>query len=92
MYLLAIDVMHLMKNLCVNLLGFLGTYGQSKDTLEARHNLKETKQREDLRPEKRENGQHYLCPASYTLSKEEKESMFNCLNSMKVPSGYSSNM
>ena len=88
----AIDVMHLMKNLCVNLLGFLGTYGQSKDTLEARRDLKETKQREDLRPEKRENRQHYLRPASYTLSKEEKESMFDCLNSMKVPSGYSSNM
>ena len=29
----AIDVMHLTKNLCVNLLGFLGTYGQAKDTL-----------------------------------------------------------
>ena len=28
-----IDVMHLTKNLCVNLLGFLGTYGQAKDTL-----------------------------------------------------------
>ena len=76
----AIDVMHLTKNLCVNLLGFLGTYGQSKDTLEARRDLKETKQQEDLRP------------ASYTLSKEEKESMFDCLNSMKVPSSYSSNM
>ena len=73
----AIDVMHLTKNLCVNLLGFLGTYGQSKDTLEARRDLKETKQREDLRP------------ASYTLSKEEKESMFDCLNNMKVPPGYS---
>ena len=40
----AIDVMHLTKNLCVNLLEFLGTYGQSKDTLEARRDLKETKQ------------------------------------------------
>ena len=71
--------MHLMKNLCVNLLGFLGTYGQAKDTMEARHDLKETKQQEDLLPEKRENGQHCLCPASYTLCKEEKESMFDCL-------------
>ena len=35
-----IDVMHLTKNLCVNLLGFLGTYGQAKDTLEVRHDLK----------------------------------------------------
>ncbi|XP_014660901.1 uncharacterized protein LOC101772603, partial [Setaria italica] len=40
----------------------------------------------------RDNGQHYLRPASYTLSKEEKDSMFECLNSMKVPSGYSSNI
>ena len=82
-----IDVMHLTKNLCVNVLGFLGTYGQGKDTLEARCNLKEMKQREDLQPEKREKGQHYLRPASYTLSKEEKQSMFYCLNCIKVPSG-----
>ena len=40
----AIDVMHLTNNLCGNLLGFLGTYGQSKDTLEARCDFKETKQ------------------------------------------------
>ena len=32
----AIDVMHLTKNLCVNVLGFMGVYGTSKDTLEAR--------------------------------------------------------
>ena len=31
----AIDVMHLTKNLCVNLLGFMGVYGKPKDTLEA---------------------------------------------------------
>jgi hypothetical protein len=35
----AIDVMHLMKNLCVNLLGFMGVYGKLKDTLEARQDL-----------------------------------------------------
>ena len=28
----SIDVMHVMKNLCVNLLGFLGVYGNTKDT------------------------------------------------------------
>jgi len=60
--------------------------------MEARRDLKEMKQQEDLRPEKRENGQHYLRTASYTLSEEEKESMFDCLNGMKVPSRYSSNM
>jgi Transposase family tnp2/Domain of unknown function (DUF4218)/Domain of unknown function (DUF4216) len=88
----AIDVMHITKNLCVNLLGFLGTYGKGKDTLEARQDLKAMKQREALHPEKREKGQHYLGPASYTLSKKEKDSMFECLSSIKVPSGYSSNV
>ena len=50
------------------------------------------KQREDLQPEKREKGQHYLRPASYTLSKEEKQSLFDCLNSIKVLSGYLTNI
>jgi hypothetical protein len=31
----AIDVMHVMKNLCVYLLGFLGVYEKTKDTKEA---------------------------------------------------------
>jgi len=30
----AVDVMHLTKNLCVNLLGFMGMYGKPKDTIE----------------------------------------------------------
>ena len=34
-----IDMMHLTKNLCVNLLGFMGVYGKPKDTLEARQDL-----------------------------------------------------
>ena len=54
----AIEVMYLTKNLYVNLLGFLSTYGQAKHTMEARHDLKETKQQEVLHPEKRENGQY----------------------------------
>jgi hypothetical protein len=35
----AIDVMHLTKNLCVNLLRFMGVYGKPKDSLEARQDL-----------------------------------------------------
>src|SRR4051812_4349259 len=33
------DVMHVKKNLCVNLLGFLGVYGKTKYTLEAHEDL-----------------------------------------------------
>ena len=48
----AIDVMHLTKNLCVNLLSFLGVYGKPKDTLKARQDLQRMKQWAALHPEK----------------------------------------
>ena len=73
----------------MNLLGFLGVYGKPKDTLEAQQDLQHMKQRAALHPEKMDKGRHYLGPACYTLSKEEKQSMFDCLNSINVPSGYS---
>ena len=47
-----IDVMHLTKNLCVNLLGFLGVYGKAKNTLEARQDLQRMKLRATLHPKK----------------------------------------
>ena len=77
----AIDVMHLTKNLCVNLLGFVGVYGKPKDTLEPWQDHETTGH---LTSRKRDKGCHYLGPACYTLSKEEKQSMFDCLNSIKV--------
>ena len=49
-------------------------------------------ERDDLHPQQQDNGREYLSPTSYTLSKEEKESMFDCLSSIKVPSRYSSNI
>jgi hypothetical protein len=46
-----IDVMHLTKNLCMNLLAFLDVYGASKDTIEAREDFKQMEQQENLHPE-----------------------------------------
>ena len=40
----SIDVMHITKNLCVNVLGFLGVFGKGKDTLEARQDLEALKE------------------------------------------------
>jgi hypothetical protein len=62
-----IDVMHLTKNHCVNILGFLGLYGKSKDTPEARKDQERHKGRDDMHL-----GQ-FQGPASYALTKEEKE-------------------
>ena len=81
-----------MKNLCVNLIAFLGVYGKTKDTLEARQESQRMEERDALHPQQLDNGREYLSPARYTLSKEEKESMFDCLRSIKFPSGYSSNI
>ena len=76
----------------MNLLGFMGVYGKPKDTLEARQDLRCLKEQDNLHLEKTNDRRYYLSPASYTLSKEEKENMFECLASIKVPSGFSSNI
>ena len=86
----AIDVMHVTKNLCVNLLGHLGMYGKTKDTPEARQDQQYMKDPDDLHPMKTDNRR--LSPASYALTKEENEIFFEVLSSMKVPSGFSSNI
>jgi hypothetical protein len=70
----------------VNLLGFLGVYGKTKDTLEARQDQQHVKDPEDRHPE------WFQGRASYALTKQEKEIFFECLNSIKVPSGFSSNI
>ena len=82
----AIDVMHVTKNLCVNLLGFLGVYGKTKDTPKARQDHQLMHERDGLHLEK------YQGLASYALTKEEKEIFFEVLSSIKVLSGFSSNI
>ena len=74
--------MHMTKNLCVNLLGFLGVYGKTKDTPKARED------------QQRMHGKYGIHQghSSYAITKEEKEIFFECLLSMKVPSGFSSNI
>src|SRR3954469_4663370 len=89
----SIDVMHVKKNVCVNLLGFLGVYGKTKDTPEARQDQQHMKDPEDpMHPENEKGKGRHLTPASYALTKAEKEIFFECLSSIKVPSGFSSNI
>ena len=78
--------MHVTKNLCVNLLGFLGVYGKTKDTAEAREDLQCLHEKDGMPPKQ------YEGPASYALTKEEKEIFFECMLSMKVMTDFSSNI
>jgi hypothetical protein len=50
------------------------------------------KLRKDLHHEALENGSKKLPTACYTLSKQEKMSLCNCLHLIKVPTGYSDNV
>ena len=52
-----------------------------------RHGRTSNCARKDDMPPKQYEG-----PASYALTKEEKEILFECMLSMKVPSGFSSNI
>ena len=83
----SIDVMHVTKNLCVNLLNFLGVYGKTKDTPDARHDQQHMHEGDDdLHLEK------YQDRASYAPTKEEKEIFFEVPSSIKIPSGFSLNI
>jgi hypothetical protein len=83
----SIDVMHMTKNLCVNLLGFLGVYEKTKDTPEAWEDQQHIKDPYNKHTDK---GRQYL--SSYALTKAEKEIFFEFLSSIKVSAGFSSNI
>jgi hypothetical protein len=70
----------------MNLLGFLGLYGKTKDTSEAHKDQHHKKGRDGIHPK------DFQGPASYALTKEEKKIFFECLSSIKVPSGFPSNI
>ncbi|KAL8122564.1 hypothetical protein AgCh_019051 [Apium graveolens] len=86
-----LDFMHIEKNVCESLVGtLLNIPGKSKDGMKARLDMQEMGIRVELAPQ--QSGKRaYLPPACYTLSRKEKISFCECLSSVKVPSGYSSN-
>jgi hypothetical protein len=89
----AIDAMHVEKNVYEVLVDtLLDIPGTTKDTLKARMDIEEMKLRKDLHHETLENGSKKLPAACYTLSKQEKMSLCNCLHGIKVLTGYSDNV
>jgi hypothetical protein len=88
----SIDVMHVTTNVCVNLLGFLGVYGKTKDTPEAREDQERMKDPNNMHPQSKTDKGRHLSPASYALTKAEKEIFFEVLSSIKVPSSFLSNI
>jgi hypothetical protein len=90
----AIDVIHVEKNVCEALVAtLLDIPSKTKDTLNPRMDIEEMKLRKDLHHETLKNGSKKKLPTTcYTLSKQEKRSLCNCLHGIKVPTGYSDNV
>ncbi|KAL0536960.1 hypothetical protein IC582_025923 [Cucumis melo] len=87
-----LDVMHIKKNVCMNILGtLLDIPGKSKDGLNARRDLVDLKLRPELSPISSEK-KIFIPPACYTLTKEEKRCVLKTLSRIKVPEGYFSNI
>jgi hypothetical protein len=69
-----IDLMHVTKNVFDNIIGtLLDMPRKMKDGLKSRNGLVQFSLRPELHPKLRSNGKHYLPPASYSLTVEEKK-------------------
>ncbi|XP_022151005.1 uncharacterized protein LOC111019025 [Momordica charantia] len=87
-----LDVMHIEKNVCMNIVGtLLDISRKNKDIINARLDLIDMNIRPELAPQFR-GKRTYLPPARYTLSKEKKQCFYTTLSKIKVPEGYSLNI
>jgi hypothetical protein len=88
-----INLMHVTKNIFDNIIGtLLDILRKMKDGLKSHNDLVQFGLRPELHPMLRANGKHYLPPASYSLTVEEKKTFYQCLCGVRVPTGFSSNI
>jgi hypothetical protein len=71
----SIDLMHVKKNVFDNIIGtLLDILRKTNDRLKSCNDLVQFDLRPELHPMLRAKGKHYLPPASYSLTVEEKKS------------------
>ena len=89
-----LDVMHIEKNICDNILGtLLNISGKSKDHLNARFDLQEMGIRKVLHPVLSNDGKHFEIRASiFDMTNKEKEIFCSVLENVKLPYGCAANI
>jgi hypothetical protein len=88
-----LDVMHIEKNICDNLLStLLQDALKSKDDLRARQDLIALQIRDDLQARDIGNNKFELPSSRITMSKDEMQRFCEVLKSVKSPDGYSANI
>ena len=86
-----LDVMHIEKNVCDNVLWtLLGVVGKSKDNVSAPRDLQEMNIRKPLHVQSKGSNKVYLPPAQFTMIKNEKDIFLKVLKGVNVPDGYAS--
>ncbi|XP_055961814.1 uncharacterized protein LOC130015519 [Mercurialis annua] len=87
-----LDVMHIEKNICENILGTLMNIdGKSKDNIKARMDLEAMGIRKELHLQQKGN-KFFMPLACYTLPKPERRKFCEWLQSIRLPDGYASNL
>ncbi|KAG8381923.1 hypothetical protein BUALT_Bualt05G0023200 [Buddleja alternifolia] len=87
-----LDVMHIEKNVCDNILGtLLDIDGKTKDNIRARFDLQLLGIRHELHP-KLVGNSYLVPPACYTLSTAEKRKVCSFLASVKYPDDYAASL
>ncbi|XP_063936886.1 uncharacterized protein LOC108207459 isoform X1 [Daucus carota subsp. sativus] len=89
-----LDVMHIEKNVCDNIIGtLLNIAGKSKDHLKARLDMQELGIRKVLHPIPSPDGKHLeIRAAIFDMTKTEKEIFCSVLKKTKLPYGSASNI
>jgi len=87
-----LDVMHIEKNICENIVAtLLSNQNKSKDTIAARLDLEDRGIRKELHMV--QEGDSFTKPrACYVLSAEGKKKFLEFLSNVKLPDGYASNI
>ncbi|XP_060968720.1 uncharacterized protein LOC133036222 [Cannabis sativa] len=87
-----LDVMHVEKNVCDSLLGTILDNDKSKDTTNARHDLKKMGIRESLWIYEDGNGRLIKPHAPYVLTREKRQLFCQFVKGIKFPDGFCSNL
>ncbi|XP_021829050.1 uncharacterized protein LOC110769375 [Prunus avium] len=88
-----LDVMHIEKNICDNIVGtLLSIEGKTKDTINARLDMIDMNIRRALHLHRDETNLVKKYPAIYTLLPHQRQSFCEFLKSVKFPDGYAANI
>lgn len=88
-----LDVMHLEKNVCENFIGtLLDILGKTKDGLNARLDLVQLGDRENLHPIVDSEGKQSIPDAPFTMTRAQKEILCSVIQNLRTPDGYASNI